>query len=143
MMLTIYPYLLDSTWVFDDERTGLKEEAFVCGASEMISRVVEQRHLSNASAGISLSFSDKPIADFDVQLEWLRSGDMPLLPGNWYRGIVAGQEMECWLCPALELYFDGAPLRLFVRAGPLPTGIDPVWRVDPQDPRQRRFMSAP
>jgi hypothetical protein len=26
--LTIYPYLIGQTWVFDDERTGLKEEAF-------------------------------------------------------------------------------------------------------------------
>ena len=28
--LTIYPYPFEDTcWVFDDERTGLKEEAFV------------------------------------------------------------------------------------------------------------------
>ena len=27
--LTLYPYLESGTWVFDDERTGLKEEAFV------------------------------------------------------------------------------------------------------------------
>ena len=41
-MLTIHPYLLHETWVFDDPRTGLKEEAFVCGATEMISRLVEE-----------------------------------------------------------------------------------------------------
>src|SRR5579872_7177770 len=40
MTLTIYPYLIDPIWVFDDERTGLKEEVFVCGASDMISCVV-------------------------------------------------------------------------------------------------------
>jgi len=34
---TIYPYLLGNTWVFDDPRTGLKEEAFVLGMSERIS----------------------------------------------------------------------------------------------------------
>jgi hypothetical protein len=39
MPLTIYPYLIDPIWVFDDERTCLKEEAFVCGASEMITRI--------------------------------------------------------------------------------------------------------
>jgi len=91
--------------------------------------------------GLPLS-SDEAIPDFDVQLDWLRKGDMPLLPGNWYRGTVSGQEMECWLCPALELYFGEAPRKLFVRAAPLPAGIDPIWRVDPQDPRPRRFMSA-
>ena len=56
-MLTIFPYLRHSTWVFDDERAGLKEEAFVSGATEMISRVVEIKHLPNAAAGFSLSFS--------------------------------------------------------------------------------------
>jgi hypothetical protein len=141
-MLTIYPYSIEGIWVFDDERAGLKEEAFVCGATEMISRVVEKKKIPNAAAGFSLTFSDEPNSEFDVELRWVRRGDMPLLPGNWYRGAVAGQEMECWLCPALELYFSAAPQRLFVRADPLPAGIDPVWHVDPQDPRQRRFVSA-
>jgi len=27
MPLTLHPYLLDETWVFDDDRTRLKEEA--------------------------------------------------------------------------------------------------------------------
>jgi len=40
-VLTIYPYLLGQTWVFDDPRTGLKEEAFVLGMTEMISRLVK------------------------------------------------------------------------------------------------------
>jgi hypothetical protein len=138
-VLTIYPYLVDPIWVFDDERAGLKEEAFVCGASEMISRVVETKNLPNAGAGFTLTFSDQPIPDFDVELRWLRPGD---LAGNWYHGVVAGQQMECWLCPALGLYFSEAPQMLFVRADPLPAGIDPIWHVDPQDPRQRRFVSA-
>ncbi len=30
--LTIFPYRLSDTWVFDDLRTGLKEEAFVAGS---------------------------------------------------------------------------------------------------------------
>lgn len=52
-VLTLYPYLLNGTcWVFDDERTGLKEEAFVCGMSEMISRVVEAKGVPNAARGV-------------------------------------------------------------------------------------------
>jgi len=42
---TIYPYKLHETWVFDDPRTGLKEEAFVCGATEMISRLVSTKRI--------------------------------------------------------------------------------------------------
>ena len=142
-MLTIYPYLIHRTWVFDDERAGLKEEAFVSGATEMISRVVESKNLPNATAGFSLTFSDQPLADCDVELHWLRRGDLPILPGNWYRGLVTGLSMDCWLCPALELYFSAAPQKLYVRADPLPAGVDPIWRVDPDDPRQRRFVPAP
>lgn len=142
MALTIYPYLIDPIWVFDYERAGLKEEAFVCGASEMISRVVATKKIPNAATGFALTFNDQPVVDCDVELSWLRKDETQLMPGNWYRGIVAGQEMECWLCPALELYFAAAPPKLYVRADPLPSGVDPIWHVDTNDPRSRRFVSA-
>jgi len=145
MPLTIYPYLYfggGEIWVFDDERTGLKEEAFVLGASEMISRLVDAKRIPNAATGFSLTFSDEPIEKYDAEIQWIRKDDNQLLAGNWYRGTVAGQETECWLCPALGLYFSVAPRRLFVRAEPLPAGVDPIWHVDPNDPRQRRFVSA-
>ncbi|MBI3863392.1 MAG: hypothetical protein HY290_15995 [Planctomycetia bacterium] len=140
--LIIYPYLIDPIWVFDDERTGLKQEAFVCGASEMITRVVTEKKIPNASAGFTLIFSDQPFADCEVELSWLRRDDNQLLGGNWYRATIDGQSMDCWLCPALELYFSGAPPKLFVRAEPLPAGVDPIWHVAPNDPRQRRFVSV-
>ena len=47
-VLTIYPYLLGQTWVFDDPRTGLKEEAFVLGMAEMISRLVKAKAIPHA-----------------------------------------------------------------------------------------------
>lgn len=57
-VLTLYPYLLNGTcWVFDDERTGLKEEAFVCGMSEMISRVMEAKAVPNAIHGFAMTFA--------------------------------------------------------------------------------------
>jgi hypothetical protein len=60
-VLTLYPYLLDGTcWVFDDERTGLKEEAFVLGMTEMISRAVDGKGVHDAAKGFALSFSDEP-----------------------------------------------------------------------------------
>ncbi|MCE9552094.1 MAG: hypothetical protein K8T91_01810 [Planctomycetes bacterium] len=128
-VLTIYPYLLDPTWVFDDARTGLKEEAFVCGASEMISRLVETKEIPNAQRGFAMHFSDERFDSHDAELTWLRSDDLPFgLGGNWYQGEVSGEVMECWLCPALFHYFMRAPQTIFVRAERLPEGIDPVWR---------------
>lgn len=60
--------------------------------------------------------------------------------GNWYRGVVAGEKMVGWLCPALFCYFEQAPKKIFVKAEPLLTGVDPIWRVKADDPRARRFV---
>lgn len=142
MPMTLYPYQIGPVWVFDDEKTGLKEEAFVCGMSEMISRVIETKAVPNAEYGFAMQFSDDTFDGHDVELKWVRA-DEPDSPmgGNWYSGTIGGQEMQGWLCPALFSFFPAAPPRLFVRADPLPPGIDPIWRVAPDDPRQRRFMS--
>jgi hypothetical protein len=56
-VLTLYPYLLDGTcWVFDDERTGLKEEAFVLGMTEMISRAVDGKGIHGKWGRERISF---------------------------------------------------------------------------------------
>lgn len=117
MPLTLYPYLQGQTWVFDDPRTGLKqEEAFVLGSSEMIQRLVAAKGIPHSSKGFELQFSDVPF-DHDVELNWLRRDDVGVLgadgdeaeiTGNWYGGDVMGQRMEGWLCPALPL-FPGRP----------------------------------
>jgi hypothetical protein len=153
MPTSIYPYLLRNTWVFDDARTGLKEEAFVLGMSEMASRLVEFKGIPHAANGFLLQFDAEPFDGADAELKWLRSGDPEVLPGkdgsasqvfgNWYKGSVAGQEMEGWLCPALGLYFKAAPARIFVKADPMPSGIDPIWHVDKEAPTVFRFVSAP
>ncbi len=136
--LTLYPYLIDRTcWVFDDERTGLREEAFVLGASEMISRVVQHKTLPAAERGFALTFSDEPLDGHDVELHWLRSE----WGGNWYAGDVVGERLEAWLCPALFLYFRAAPRRIFVRCDPLPEGVEPIW--SPADGITTRQFVAP
>jgi hypothetical protein len=152
-VLTIYPYLLGDTWVFDDPRTGLKEEAFVLGMSEMISRLVAIKGIVDAAKGISLQFSAEPFASADAELTWLRSGDEDVTPGkegsasqvfgNWYKGAVGGEEMKGWLCPALGLYYREAPARIYVAVAPLPADIDPIWRIDKDAPAAFRFVSAP
>jgi hypothetical protein len=150
--MTIYPYLLESTWVFDDPQTGLKEEAFVLGMSEMISRLVDAKGIPDAERGFALCFSMEPFEGADAELKWLRSDDAQVLPGkdgsaaqmfgNWYKGTVIGQEMQGWLCPALGLYFKAAPARIFVKAEPLPSGVDPIWRIDRDAALAIRYVSA-
>lgn len=137
--LTIYPYKLRETWVFDDPRTGLKEEAFVCGATEMISRLVGMKRIPRAEHGFALSFADEPFAGHDVVLTLLRPDEHE---GNWYHGYVTGLRMECWLCPALFCYFAEAPEKIYVRADPLPAGLNPIWEP-PDDEEPRRFVAAP
>ena len=153
MLLTIYPYRLRNAWVFDDARTGLKEEAFVMGMSEMITRLVEAKRIADAERGFALTFAAEPFENADVELSWLRCGDPEAAPGrdgtaasffgNWYEGVVAGERLEGWLCPALSLYFLAAPRRIYLKAEPLPAGVDPIWHVDRNAPNALRFVSAP
>jgi hypothetical protein len=131
----LYPYLLHSTWVFDDQATGLKEEAFVLGMTQIISRLVTEKGIDNASAGFALHFSDEPFPDGDVVMQ----AGAPDMGGTWYSGQVMGEQMEGWLCPALFLYFATAPDRLYVKAEPLPAGVNPIW--DPKDAFTRQFMA--
>lgn len=151
-LMILYPYLYDGTcWVFDDPQTGLKEEAFVLGASEMIFTLLEAKGIPNAERGFTLSFSDQPF-DQDVKLTWMPAvqaakatgQQLSSLPatGNWYSGDVAGKRMVAWLCPALYEYFEAAPKRIFVKAEKLPEGIDPIWHISSDDPQARRYMSA-
>jgi len=152
-VLTIYPYLLENTWVFDDPRTALKEEAFVLGMTEMISRLVKAKDIRNARQGFAMHFSEQPFQGFDAELTWQgsdhsqvvagRDGSASKVSGNWYTGMVAGQKMRGWLCAALGLYFHEAPPRLFVKTEPLPDGVDPIWRVSRNDAMAVRFVSAP
>jgi hypothetical protein len=138
--LTLYPYLESGTWVFDDERTGLKEEAFVLGATEMITAIVEAKAIPHASRGFALTFSGSPFEGHDVRLAWQRRD--PSGSGNWYAGEVAGSRHECWLCPALLLYFLTPPQEIFVRAEPLPAGVNPIWTL-PAGTLGRRFVGVP
>lgn len=124
---------------FDDPRTGLKEEAFACGATEMISRLVEAKGILDAEDGFELSFGDASFEGHDAVLTWLRADDQQLgMAGNWYKGEVAGEMMEGWLCPALFLYFQSAPPLIYVRAEKLPVGVNPIWDSDGSE--GRRFV---
>ena len=138
--LVIYPYLRrDNCWVFDDSVMRIKEEAFVCGASEMISRLVSTKRIPRAEKGFTLVFSAQPFVDHDAVLSLLRPGEFG---GNVYQGYVAGLGMECVLFPSLFYNCEVLPEKLYVRADPLPSGVNPIWDP-PDDAEPRRFVEAP
>jgi hypothetical protein len=139
-IMTLYPYKIDNTWVFDDERTRLKEEAFVLGMSEIISEVVQNKNLPNPNEGFDMIFSDNKFDGFDAIIikEYPESG------GTWYSGNIFGNHMRGWLCPALFLYFKEAPLHIYMKADPLSPNVDPKWTPDNIEMLGvRQFYAAP
>jgi hypothetical protein len=138
--LTLYPYLLSDTWVFDDARTCLHEEAFVLGATEAITKLIAIKQIPNAESGFSLTFGGEAFEGHDAELQWLKAD--PSGSGNWYATTLDGEYHELWLCPALFCYFESAPKKIFVKAAPLPEGVNPHWTPSPGDDA-RRFVEAP
>jgi 3-polyprenyl-4-hydroxybenzoate decarboxylase len=76
---------------------------------------VAVKGIENAEDGFLMIFSAGPFPDADFEIEWVREDS----GGNVYKGRfeVDGdvQEMEGWLCPALNLYYPDAPKRLYVQ----------------------------
>jgi hypothetical protein len=87
-VLVLHPYLLIGHWVFDDARTGLKEEAFVGGMTEMITRVVASVGMRNPEKGFRLLFSDKPFVGHMASMEKVPGGSKE--EGNVYQGTILG-----------------------------------------------------
>jgi hypothetical protein len=111
----IKPFKWNGMWVFDDERVGLDKEPFVAGADTMIDTAVKSKGIRNPEHGFLLVFSAGPFPDADFEVEWVREDS----GGNVYKGrfVIEGevQEMEGWLCPALNLYYPEAPKKLYVQ----------------------------
>jgi hypothetical protein len=114
-IFAIKPYLWNGMWVFDDERVGLDKEPFVAGADTMIETAVRLKGIPQPESGFLLVFSAGPFPDADFQLHWLRESD----GGNIYQAHFESegktQQLEGWLCPALELYYPEAPPTLYVQ----------------------------
>lgn len=111
-IFTIAPYwdAATGTWVFDDERVGLKAEPFVAGIPEMIDALVGG--IPDARRGFRLLFSARPFPGYQRKLR--RLGEE--MEGYWYAS--DDPPGEGWLCPALYCYFDAAPAELYVKAEP-------------------------
>lgn len=104
-LLTIHPYKINNTWVFDDEAVGLVKEPFVCGMGEIIDYMVKD--IPDANLGVTFIFASSPFPSSQGSLDLL----YPESGGNWY----AHRESEKigWLCPALFKYFNTAPKQIF------------------------------
>jgi len=110
-VLTLEPYRVDGTWLFDDPSTGLEREPFVGAVNDMLDRITSS--IPNAHQGFRLHFSVMPFENHQASFSWLRADPVE---GNWYRADETGE--EGWLCPALFFYFPVAPPRLYARAEP-------------------------
>jgi len=111
-IFTIMPYKHHGGWVFDDEKAGLVQEAFVSGIPEIIEWLIAEHGIKGATKGFRLYFSKNPFPGSQLKLKWLRGDDT----GNWYEVDMGdGVKEEGWLCPALFKYFDAAPKSIFVR----------------------------
>ena len=109
----IKPYKWNGMWVFDDERVDLDKEPFVAGADTMIDKAIEMKGIKNADNGFLLVFSEFPFPDADFEIIWDREESA----GNVYKWRLDddGEEMEGWLCPALNLYYPEAPKKLYLQ----------------------------
>ena len=103
----IKPYKFAGTWVFDDDNTNLVREPFVDGADDIIDVMTSQ--IEGADDGFALIFSAQPFPNSMLELLRVREE----FGGWWYRSEVL--DMEGWLCPALFLYFEEAPEKLFCK----------------------------
>jgi hypothetical protein len=102
-------------WVFDDPDVGLVREPFVAGMPEIIDYLV--RNIPDAHLGFNMLWSDRPFPGTTLVLEREREQE----GGNWYRWRETGA--QGWLCPALLLYFNPAPDRLYIEVKAMPRVI--------------------
>lgn len=124
---TLEPYFCAGEWAFDDDTTGLVQEAFVCGMSEILDFCLEDSGIDpeEVEGGFKLTFSKDKWPDSTHSLTWLGasmggndyeldSECRNLLIHNSDRRYDVPEGMKGWLCPALYHYFDDAPEKIYL-----------------------------
>lgn len=119
----IYPYRTKGgSWVYDDLDIPVKAEAFVCGSSELIDKLVG-KDVNNFTAYIST----KPLPKYTVKLtnvdDVVRKEDEAIAkaagkkvlyePQGWYEMEETGHRN--WFCGHLLDYFVGYPKEIYVK----------------------------
>lgn len=110
-IFVIKPYLWEGVWVFDDPNVGLVKEALVGGTDAIIDLATAS--IPNASKGFITLFSAGYFPDATIVLEWVREDN----GGNVY--LWPEKNMEGWLCPALQKYFQNPPEKLYIQVKPV------------------------
>jgi hypothetical protein len=111
-IFVIEPYEWKGMWVFDDADRGLVKEPFVAGADTMIETAA--LGLLGRKTDFVMVFSSVPFPGNQIALQWLRHEH----GGDVYKSLTPGmmEGEECWLCPALRLYFtEDAPKYIYVQ----------------------------
>ena len=116
-ILTLFPYYKNGIWMFDDERTGLREEPFVAGADLFIEFILSQLGLLPRARNIFAAiFSKLPFPGHHAQLTYTTHRDMGTIYSTSCEDFKNHQGTnELWLCPALNLYFKESPQHLFLQ----------------------------
>lgn len=96
-----------NTWVFTDPRVGLVDEPFIMGMSEIIDTAVAKSGGTEDTVESTITFSSSPFPERTHVLEREFEED----GGWWY---TTGEDRG-WLCPALFLYFEEAPEKIYVQ----------------------------
>ncbi len=116
-ILVIHPYYDIGMWVFDDERVGLTKEPFVAGADRFIDYHLNKiEKYEEGKKGFNMVFSVIPFKDFDYELQFINHDSM----GSVYEIPTVSDFQnkqgvnQIWLCPALNLYFNNSPAKIYV-----------------------------
>ena len=124
---SIEPYMCHGEWAFDDDTTGLVQEPFVCGMSEILDFCLEDSGIDpeEVEGGFRLTFSKDKWPDSTHSLTWLGASEggndyeldsecRNLTIHNSDRHYDVPEGMKGWLCPALYHYFDDAPEKIYL-----------------------------
>ncbi len=108
----IQPYKRDGVWQFDDESKGLRGEAFVAGADDIVEAISQE--IPGAERGFTLIFSHVPFPGHTLRMDHDGKGEVV---GDYY--IHQPTKKRAWLCPALGHYFNHAPKHIYAQAKPI------------------------
>ncbi len=116
-ILVINPYYWNGMWVFDDQRTGLVKEPFVAGADLLIEHQLKKMGVLNEGKnGFVAIFSKIPFPGFQIELSFKEFDSMGTVYTSSESNFKNASGMnQIWLCPALNLYFNDSPEKLYVQ----------------------------
>ncbi len=135
-IFTIDVYKVGKTWYFDDESRNIQKEAFVLGASELITTLLGKKKRKG-----TISFSTQPIPNHDIFLTctekchpYVKTGETkkvenPKTKKSYYTPVYIEDKTQpatsawyvdengesCWLCPAQLAFFGSVAETIYAK----------------------------